>query len=52
MRILEIITEPDKVYVNSTFKLKILLDKIRLKDIKVVTCNELKKYTVKEIREG
>ncbi len=53
-KIIEKIVEPSKVYVGSTFKLKIRINKQQytLKDLKQVKCNHLKTLTCKEILEG
>ena len=53
-KIIEKIVEPSKIYVGSTFKLKIRIAKQKyvLGDLKNVKCSHLKTLTCKEINEG
>ena len=53
-KIIEKIIEPSKIYVGSTFKLKIRIDrqKYTLGDLKKVKCSYLKTLTCREINEG
>lgn len=52
-KILEIVTEPEKKFAGSTFKLKIKVDKsIRYNELKTKTCSELKKYKYAQFVKG
>lgn len=55
IEIIEEIIEPTKIYVDTTFKVKV---KIKIKsnyilgDVKKVTCNYLKSIICKDLKEG
>ncbi len=55
LEIIEEIIEPTKIYVDTTFKVKV---KIKIKsnytlgDVKKVTCNYLKSIICKDLKEG
>ena len=50
MKISEIIVEPEKVYVGSTFKLKVkAIRYITCQEAKTKTCNYMKNFTCKEV---
>ena len=56
VEIIEEIIEPTKIYVDTTFKLKV---KVKFKpkdytlgDVKKVTCNYLKSIICKDLKEG
>ena len=55
VEIIEEIIEPTKIYVDTTFKVKV---KIKIKsnytlgDVKKVTCNYLKSIICKDLKEG
>ncbi len=53
-RIIEKITEPTKIYVDSVFKLKIKIapKSYKLSDVKAVTCEYLKNIKCQDLREG
>ena len=53
-RIIEKITEPTKIYVDSVFKLKIkiALKNYKLSDVKAVTCEYLKNIKCQDLKEG
>lgn len=50
-KILEIITEPDKITVGSTFKLKVkAIRHIAYEELKAKTYNQIKQYTYNELK--
>jgi hypothetical protein len=50
-KIKEIIVEPSKVYVGSTFKLKIkAIRYMTCKEMKTITCKQAKQYTCKQVK--
>lgn len=49
-KITEIITEPNKIFIGSVFKLKIkVIRYITCKEAKQKNCAEIKKFTCKEV---
>lgn len=49
-KIIEKIVEPDKIYVGSTFKLKIkAIRYMTCKEMKTITCEEAKKFSCREV---
>lgn len=50
-KIIEILVEPDKIYVGSTFKLKIKATRyITCDEAKTKTCNHMKQFTCNEVK--
>ena len=50
-KITEIITEPNKIYIGSTFKLKIkAIRYITCNEAKTKTCNYMKQFTCNEVK--
>lgn len=50
-KILEFICEPEKIYVGSTFKIKIkAIQYMTYEDLKRKSWNDLKKYTYKSLK--
>ena len=50
-KITEIITEPNKIYFGSTFKLKIkAIRYITCNEAKTKTCNYMKQFTCNEVK--
>lgn len=51
IKIKEIITEPTKLYVGETFKIKIkTIRHLIYEEIKKITINDLKKFTINQIK--
>lgn len=49
-KIIEKIVEPNKIYVNSAFKLKIkAIRYMTCKEMKTITCKEAKKFSCGEV---
>lgn len=52
-KITEIVLEPDPVFKNNKFKIKVKCTRfLTVKELKPYTVKELKKFTVKELRGG